>query len=167
MTKYIFPLLLFAAPCFADVKLPKILGSNMVLQRESDVRIWGWADAGERIRVACDWRDTVLETTADKDGKWEISLTTGKAGGPHKITIIGKNRIQLEEVLFGEVWIGSGQSNMEMPLVKVSGAYTGIKDFKKEVAEANYPEIRLFQAGNFSSKELLDDVEFGITMYTC
>ncbi|MBP88547.1 MAG: sialate O-acetylesterase [Planctomycetaceae bacterium] len=81
------------------------------------------------------------------------------------MTVSGENEVELEDILFGEVWIGSGQSNMEMPLVKVSGAYTGIKDFEKEVTAADYPEIRLFQAGNFSSKEPLDDVESGITMY--
>lgn len=102
---------------------------------------------------------------AGADGKWAISINTGEAGGPHTMTIAGKNSLRLEQILFGEVWIGSGQSNMEMPLVRVSGAYTGIKHVQKEVAEANYPEIRLFQAGNYSSKEPLDDVQSGITMY--
>jgi len=145
--------------------MPKVLGSNMVLQRDTEVKIWGWADAGEEIRVTCDWRDTEASVTADADGKWAVSIKTGEAGGPYAMTIVGNNSVRLEEILFGEVWIGSGQSNMEMPLIKVSGAYTGIKDAEKEVAEANYPEIRLFQAGNFSSKEPLDDVQTGITMY--
>jgi len=137
----------------------------MVLQRDSEVKIWGWADAGEEIRVTCDWLDTQASVTADADGKWAVSIKTGEGGGPHTMTIAGKNSLRLEQILFGEVWIGSGQSNMEMPLIKVSGAYTGIKDAEKEVTEANYPEIRLFQAGNFSSKEPLDDVQTGITMY--
>ena len=166
MTKYLVAaLLLCAAPCQADVRLPKILASNMVLQRESDVKIWGWADADELVNVTCDWLDTKATAKADADGKWQVSLKTGAAGGPHTITIAGKNSIKLEQVLFGDVWIGSGQSNMEMPLVKVSGAYTGIKDAAKEVAAAEYPQIRLFQAGNFSSKEPLDDVQPGISMY--
>lgn len=166
MPKYLCALLLLAAtPCQADVRLPKIIGSHMVLQRESDVKLWGWAEPGERVRVACDWRDTVFETTADAAGTWEVDLKTGKAGGPHKISIMGGNTIELDQILFGEVWIGSGQSNMEMPLIKVSGAYTGIDDFEREVAEARHPQIRLFQAGNFSSVEPLDDVKTGITMY--
>jgi len=166
MTKYLATALVFcAAPCLADVRLPKILGSNMVLQRDSVVRIWGWADAGEEICVTCDWLDTKKNVSADADGKWQVDIKTGEAGGPHTMTIAGKNNILLQQILFGEVWIGSGQSNMEMPLVKVSGAYTGIKDAAQEVAEATYPEIRLFQAGNFSSKEPLDDVQPGITMY--
>jgi sialate O-acetylesterase len=166
MTKYLVTaLVLCAAPCLADVRLPKILGSNMVLQRDSEVTIWGWSDAGEEVRVTCDWLDTAARVDADADGKWQVSIKTGEAGGPHSMTIAGKNSITLEQILFGQVWIGSGQSNMEMPLVAVSGAYTSIKDSATEVAEAKYPEIRIFQAGNFSSKEPLDDVESGISMY--
>ena len=166
MMKYLVTVLvLFASPCLADVRLPKILGSNMVLQRNSVVKIWGWADAGEEVRVTCDWLDAQTSFTANPDGKWQVSVRTGDAGGPHVMIIVGKNRIQLERILFGEVWIASGQSNMEMPLTAVSGAYTGIKDAAKEVAEANHPGIRLFQVGNFSRKEPLDDVQEGITMY--
>lgn len=166
MLKYLATtLVLFAAPCVAEVRLPKILNSKMVLQRESTVKIWGWAEPDEVVTVTCDWLGTVWSVKADADGKWLIRIKTAEAGGPHVMTIAGENTIKLEDILFGEVWIGSGQSNMEMPLVKVSGAYTGIKDAEKEVAEADYPEIRLFQSGNFSSKEPLDDVESGISMY--
>ncbi|MFV1969182.1 MAG: hypothetical protein ACC628_27490, partial [Pirellulaceae bacterium] len=166
MTKYcVTVFVLLAAPCLADVRLPKILSSNMVLQRDSEVKIWGWANADEEIRVTCDWADTKESVKADAGGNWQVRLKTGKAGGPHTMTIAGKTSIRLEQILFGEVWIASGQSNMEMPLIQVSGAYTGIKDAAKEVADANYPEIRLFQVGNFSSKEPLDDVQSGITMY--
>lgn len=158
-------LLLFATPCAADVRLPKVLASHMVLQRDSDVKLWGWAEPGEEVVVSGDWQDEKATTKADAEGKWSVTLKTGEAGGPHRITVAGKNSIELEDVLFGEVWLASGQSNMEMPLVSVSGAYTGIQDFAKEVAEANHPEIRLFQAGNFSSQEPLDDVQPGIEMY--
>lgn len=158
-------LLLCAVPCLADVRLPKVLGSKMVLQRDSDVKIWGWADPGEDVEVAGEWLRTKASGRADTDGKWQVRIPTGKAGGPHTITITGKNTVQLDDILFGEVWIGSGQSNMEMPLVETSRAYTGIKDSAREVAEATYPEIRLFQAGNFSSKEALEDVEGGQGMY--
>ncbi|MDA1013863.1 MAG: sialate O-acetylesterase [Planctomycetota bacterium] len=161
----LFAVLLNALPGAADVRLPKILGSNMVLQRESEVKIWGWADPDETVVVTVDWLDFQSTTKADADGNWDVSLKSGKPGRPHVMTIAGKNRIKLEDILFGEVWLASGQSNMEMPLIKVSGAYTGIENSAQEVAKANYPEIRLFQAGNFSSKTPLDDVETGITMY--
>ncbi len=158
-------ILLFASPIFADVRLPKILGSNMVLQRQSEVKIWGWADPGEAVSIKGDWQTTAATAEADADGNWHVNIMTGEAGGPHTITITGKNSIKLDDILFGEVWVGSGQSNMEMPLVKVSGAYTGIKGAEEEVAAAKYSQIRLFQVGNFSSKVPLDDVETGISMY--
>ncbi|MCF7956702.1 MAG: sialate O-acetylesterase [Phycisphaerae bacterium] len=158
--------LLFVSLSAADVRLAAVLGSNMVMQRETKANIWGWADPGEKITVGTSWQSFPIKpATADKDGKWKIAVNTPAAGGPYKITIKGKNTITLENILIGEVWLASGQSNMEMPLVKVSNSYTGIKDSEKEVAAANYPEIRLFQVGNFSSKEPLDDVGPGIEMY--
>ena len=156
---------LISTPALADVRLPKILGSHMVLQRESMVTIWGWADPGEAVSVAGDWLQTAQRTKAGDDGRWRVRIQTGPAGGRHTLTISGGNTVKLDDVLFGEVWIASGQSNMEMPLIKVSGAYTGIKDFQREVSAAGHPEIRLFQAGNFSSKTPLEDVESGISMY--
>jgi len=159
-------LAMFAAPASAEVRLPKILASKMVLQRESSVRIWGHAKPGENVRVSCDWLDSLQKTVADEQGAWEVTLQTKQAGGPHTITVQGAdNKVVLEDILFGEVWIGSGQSNMEMPLIKVSGAYTAINNSAEEVAQAKHPMIRLFQAGNFSSKEPLEDVESGIVMY--
>jgi sialate O-acetylesterase len=158
-------LALVTSSCFADVRLPKVLGSGMVLQRNSRIQIWGWADVGEQVTLKCSWLDEQQHATTNGNGQWSVELATAKAGGPHRITIVGQNEIALDDILFGEVWLASGQSNMEMPLVKVSGAYTGINDSSKEVESANYPEIRLFQVGNFSSKESLDDVERGISMY--
>ena len=156
---------LTAAPVLADVRLPKILGSHMVLQRNAEVTIWGWADAGEAVSVGGDWLQTPKRTKAGDDGRWRVRVQTGPAGGPHTLTISGDNTVKLDDVLFGEVWIASGQSNIEMSLIKVSGAYTGIQDTQGEVAAASHPRIRLFQAGNFSSKTPLEDVESGISMY--
>lgn len=166
MTKYlVIALAFYAAPCLADIRLPKVLSSNMVLQRDSELNIWGWADAGEEVRVSCSWLDATVSVKADLDGNWQVGVKTGEAGGPHSVTVAGDNTIQLEQVLFGEVWLASGQSNMEMPLAEVSGAYTGINEAAKEVQESKFPEIRLFQVGNFSSKEPIEDVESGIGMY--
>ena len=157
--------LLFATPGPADVRLPRVLQSHMVLQRHSQVRIWGWAEPDETVTVTADWINEKTTTTAGAEGTWQVTLQTTEAGGPHVITVAGRNTITLDDVLFGEVWLASGQSNMEMPLVRVSGAYTGIRDSAQEVADADYPQIRLFQVGNFSSKEPSDDVQHGITMY--
>ncbi|MCH2203741.1 MAG: sialate O-acetylesterase [Fuerstiella sp.] len=165
MKYWLLIFLLFTHTCAADVILPKIIGSGMVLQRDSEVSIWGWADAGEEVAVSTDWLDEASSVTTDADGNWQVRLQTVEAGGPHTITVSGINTITLDDILFGEVWIGSGQSNMEMPLVEVSDAYTGIRDAVREVEQATFPEIRLFQVGNFSSQEPLEDVESGIAMY--
>ncbi len=157
--------LLCTSPCLADVRLPKILGSGMVLQRDSSVAVWGWADPDEQVTVTADWLEDARTTTAGDDGSWRVQIQTQEAGGPHSLTIAGNNTLQLDNILFGEVWIGSGQSNMEMPLTHVSGAYTGILNAEQEIADADFPQVRLFQVGNFSSREPLDDVESGIEMY--
>ena len=156
---------LIATPSVADVRLPRTISSRMVLQRHSEARIWGWAEPDETVTVTANWLNEKATTTAGAEGTWQVTLQTGEAGGPHVITIDGRNTITLDDVLFGDVWLASGQSNMEMPLVNVSGAYTGIKDSATEVANADYPQIRLFQVGNFSSRDPLDDVEPGISMY--
>jgi len=150
---------------FADVELPKILDSGMVLQRNSQVHLWGWADPGESITIQGDWLKRVYKTNANRSGSWKVAIPTKEAGSGHSITIFGKNTIKLTDILFGEVWIGSGQSNMEMPLAAVSNAYTGVSNSDTEIAAASLPNIRLFQVGNYSSQEPLDDVEEGIVMY--
>ncbi|MCP4171470.1 MAG: hypothetical protein GY758_11925, partial [Fuerstiella sp.] len=112
-TRILVALLVSATSIFAEVRLPKILQSHMVLQRNSDVQLWGQATPGESVSVSGDWLDTVANTFADKEGNWQLQLRTGDAGGPHRVTIQGGNTITLNDVLFGEVWLASGQSNME------------------------------------------------------
>ncbi len=97
----------------ADVRLPSLFSSNMVLQRSVSVSVWGWADDGENVTVK--FRNQKVSTKA-KQGKWSLKLSSLKAGGPDVFTVSGKNSIELTNVLVGEVWICSGQSNMEWPL---------------------------------------------------
>ncbi len=150
----------------ADVRLPALVSDNMVLQQNSEVNVWGWAEPNEKVNVKASWQWIFSKSIrADKDGNWKISLKTPKAGGPHEIMIKAGNTIKLKNILTGEVWIASGQSNMEMPLKPISKAYTGIMDYEEEIANADYPGIRLFQVGNFSSKEPLEDVEPGVNVY--
>lgn len=166
MMKYFFVFAMsLVAPCFGEVRLPHVIGSHMVLQRSSEVTIWGWAEPDENVTAHADWLDADVATQANQSGQWRMVLRTNESIGPHSLTLRGNNTIELNDVMFGEVWLASGQSNMEMPLVKVSNAYTGIKDSKAEVADADYPNIRLFQVGNYSSNEPLDDVQPGIVMY--
>lgn len=167
LTVVIVIALTLTAYALAEVKLPALVSDNMVLQQQTECNIWGWADPGEKVNVKASWQWFFgKSTTAGSDGKWKLSIKTPKASNaPRTITIKAANTIKLENILIGEVWVGSGQSNMEMPLTSVSNAYTGIKDSAKEIAAANYPEIRLFQVGNFSSKEPLYNVKPGIKMY--
>ena len=123
-------------PARADVKLPKVIGSHMVLQRERPLPIWGWADGGEEVTVTLG--ETKVSTKADAQGNWKVVLPAVAADGKaHSMTVSGKNKIELEDILIGEVWLGSGQSNMKMGI--------GVCDKAKEqIAAANYPKIRLF-----------------------
>lgn len=120
---------------FGNVVLPHIIGSGMVLQRNAPVVVWGWADANERVSVQ--FSSKTLNTRADKLGNWKLVFPSMEAGGPYEMIIKGKNTIRLSDILIGEVWICSGQSNMEWPL---SEAENGMQ----EVGTADYPEIRLF-----------------------
>jgi len=109
-----FAIILFSSVLNAQVKLPALLSNNMVMQRNSGVKIWGWASPGEVVKVSGDWFDSLIKTTTDNNGKWELTLQTGDAGGPHFLVLEGTNKIKLENILFGEVWVCSGQSNMEL-----------------------------------------------------
>lgn len=141
-------LALGVAICHADIILPKIFGDHMVLQRGMDAPIWGKAEPGEEIQVRADWRSRPAATTAGPDGRWRVKLPTPKPGGPHTITITGKNEIVLRDVLVGDVWVCSGQSNMEMPVGNFGPGYDGVDNWQEELKSASQPNIRLFTVPN-------------------
>lgn len=136
--KYLFFLCLFlavsAVAARADVKLPAVIADGMVLQQGIDVPVWGWADDGESVSVE------ILKqkvTAVAVGGKWMVKLKPLKAGGPFEMVIAGKNKIEFKNVLVGEVWICSGQSNMQWSLRQSDNG-------DAEIAKANYSMIRLF-----------------------
>ncbi|MFO7616855.1 MAG: sialate O-acetylesterase [Bacteroidales bacterium] len=129
---------------FGQVRLPSVIGSHMVLQQMSEVPLWGWAKPGESVTVLTSWDGRVVTCKADAEGKWRVNVTTPTAGGPYSIKISAKNKIHLEDILIGEVWLCSGQSNMEMPLRGWPEYGDLINDSDAEIEAANYPEIRLF-----------------------
>lgn len=100
----------------AKVSLPGIISDNMVLQQNSETALWGKAEAGAKVAVKAGWLDKSLETYADKDGKWKIRISVPDAGGPYSIEFNDGESTVIENVLIGEVWLCSGQSNMEMPM---------------------------------------------------
>ncbi len=126
-------LVLVAPSLEAEVRLPSVIGDNMVLQRGEPVPVWGWDTAGTKVTVTIG--ETVATATAGADGRWTVYLPTMKAGGPHEITVKGTSEATIKNVLVGEVWFCSGQSNMEWR-VKQSN------DAEKEIAAAKYPRIR-------------------------
>ncbi len=126
---------------FAEVKLPRVFGSNMVLQRDMPAPIWGWAATGEEVSVSLSDQnaETVHTDTvkADEKGNWKVVLPATPAGGPYTLNVAGSNTIKLTDILFGEVWVCSGQSNMEWPV-------NASNNREEEIAAADYPNIRLF-----------------------
>ena len=117
----------------AETKLPSILGENMVLQRDQPLPIWGWENPGEKVTVSLDGHK--LTTRADDQGQWMVALPAMKAGGPHRLTVSGSSTITLKNILIGEVWLCSGQSNMEWTVAKSN-------DAEKEIAAGQHPRIR-------------------------
>ncbi|WP_321519418.1 glycoside hydrolase family 88 protein [uncultured Bacteroides sp.] len=128
----------------ATVKLPSIFSDNMVLQENTQVSIWGKASANEKITVTNSWNFKRYVTTADADGRWTLKINTPRAAKDQKITVRGENVIQINNVLIGEVWLCSGQSNMEFQVSKAEGWRTGMLNETEEMKDADYPEIRLF-----------------------
>lgn len=123
-------------PCYGVVRLPQLVADGMVLQRDAKVKIWGWADAGEKITV--NFQRKTYHTVTGQRGSWKITLQPMKAGGPYTMEIAGNNRISIKDVLIGDVWFCSGQSNMVLPMERVKEKYPD------EIANANYPQIRNF-----------------------
>ncbi|MCJ7691991.1 MAG: carboxypeptidase-like regulatory domain-containing protein, partial [Sedimentisphaerales bacterium] len=120
----------------ADVRLPALISDNMVLQQQMNVPVWGWAAPGESVTVTGSWDGSNVSTKADPDGRWQVKVKTPKASGPYTLTIKGQNTVRLDNVLIGEVWICSGQSNMEMP---VMGNWAHLNNARTEAKNADYP----------------------------
>jgi sialate O-acetylesterase len=144
--KYIIAVLIgfwtFTPHLLADVKLPAIFSDHMVLQAGVAVPVWGWADPGEEVSVSV--AGQTKTTKADKTGKWMVKLGKLKSGDAVTLTVKGKNSITIADVLVGEVWLGSGQSNMAMTVNRA-------KNFAQEQAAATFPKIRMFKESSGSA----------------
>ena len=125
----------------AQVKLSPLFTDNMVLQQQCDAPIWGETAPGRQVKVVTSWDGATYQAVADKEGKWKLALHTPTAGGPYCITLDdGTERRTLQNVMIGEVWLCSGQSNMEMPLY---GDWAHIHHYQEEIAQAQHPDVRL------------------------
>jgi sialate O-acetylesterase len=129
-------ILLLPAYMLANVRLPVLVSDGMILQRDTKIIIWGWAAPGEKVQVKFEKR--VFRTVTDSAGNWKVSLPPMKAGGPYTMEVKGNNTITINNILFGDVWFCSGQSNMVLNMERVKEKYPD------DIASANFPEIRNF-----------------------
>lgn len=137
-----------STPLHADIRLPALIDHHMVIQRNAEYPVWGWADPGEKVTVAFNGQKG--GATAGPDSVWRVSLKPMKAGGPFEMRIAGKNRITLHNILIGDVWVCSGQSNMEWPV-----KYSANPDM--EIRNGTHPKIRLFEVRKDGYPDPLDD----------
>src|SRR5580700_7685140 len=121
---------------FSQIKLPRLVSDSMILQRDKKIKIWGWATTGEKIAI--NFNDKKYNTIADGSGRWAITLHSMKAGGPYTMEIVASNHITLKNILIGDVWVCSGQSNMELPMERLKDKYPDV------IATAGNPNIRQF-----------------------
>ncbi|MCD6598540.1 MAG: hypothetical protein J7L04_12675, partial [Bacteroidales bacterium] len=143
----------------SQIRLPSVLQSNMVLQRQSEVVLWGWSQPGESFKLRLSWQKDKITVVADSLGMWEVKIKTGEAGDPVSILFKGKkNKIELENILFGEVWLCSGQSNMEFTLKMLGGWDSEFyKEDKKDFLNNDYSDIRLFTVKKNAANEPEND----------
>ncbi|MEO8852178.1 MAG: sialate O-acetylesterase [Ginsengibacter sp.] len=151
-TQFLLILLFVSTAAIANVHLPKLFSDGMVLQRNQKILLWGWADAGKRIRVI--FKKQIKTAITDKTGKWKVYLNPEPAGGPYQLKVTGENTVTINNILIGDVWVCSGQSNMEFPLALSLNA-------KEEIKNANYPFIRQFNVPKVSSLQPENDFKGG------
>ena len=143
---------------FAQIKLPAIISSEMVLQRDAQVNLWGWSQPDELITVKTSWNGETSSTKSDSKGRWQIAIKTNDKRGSQKIIITSsKDEKVLEDILLGEVWLCSGQSNMGMSLKGNKGQ--PVFDATDAILKSNNNQIRLFQVKVNGAKEPLNDVK--------
>ncbi|MET0244254.1 MAG: sialate O-acetylesterase [Flavitalea sp.] len=146
-------LILSCAQGFANIRLPQVLSDNMVLQRNSKTHLWGWAAPAEKILITTSWNKHTDTVIATGNATWTIQIPTPEAGGPFTITFAGQNTIELKNILIGEVWVCSGQSNMEW------STFQNNKDIVDELPKSANDMIRLFQVPKSTSDNIQDDLQ--------
>ncbi|TZF83005.1 sialate O-acetylesterase [Pedobacter sp. BS3] len=137
----------------ANVTLPAIFSDGMVLQQQSDVALWGKSDAGKSVTVTTSWNNKTYQVNPAKGGRWKVKVKTPAAGGPYTVRISDGSEIVLSDVLIGEVWLASGQSNMEMPLKGFKNQ--PVANSEQVISASENPQIRFFNVENVSWKKPL------------
>lgn len=152
-------IVLVLSSAWAQIKLPAIVSSNMVLQRNAEINLWGWSKPGEQLSIEASWADEKQSIKADKEGKWQLKLKTSDIRGAQQIIISSRSeKVVLDNVLLGEVWLCSGQSNMEQPVKGFLGQPT--YGSTESLLNSNNSNIRLFTIRNHGSKQPLDNPKY-------
>ncbi len=148
---YILSLLLVicCAETKAGIRLPSLISDHMVLQQNTTVTLWGWADKGTSVNIKASWSKKIHSVVTAADGGWRLVISTPKADGKeHNLSFTAGDTITVKHILLGEVWLASGQSNMEFYLGKGAGWRTGVIDYEREIAAADHPAIRMIEVPN-------------------
>ncbi|TDW52809.1 sialate O-acetylesterase [Flavobacterium sp. 270] len=160
--------ILITASTFSQIKLPRLISDNMILQRDTKVNIWGWASPKEKVEL--DFNHKTYKTTTSEDGKWTIVLPSQKAGGPYEMTLKASNTIVLKNILFGDVWLCSGQSNMELPMDRLKDKYKDViaKSENTNIRQFLVPDQYYFKNENsdFSSGEWIAATPTSVLQFT-
>ena len=159
----ILSFLVSSSLAFAKIELPPMFSNNMVLQQQTEAPIWGKATPLKTVKVVTSWNNETYAVKSDKEGKWKLKVKTPVAGGPYSITISDGKRIKLENIMIGEVWICSGQSNMEM---QVEG-WGKVNNYQEEIRNADYPDIRFLQVERGKSTSPLSEIKAGSGWMQC
>ncbi len=138
-------LIIGSLPAFGQVRLPKLVGDGMVLQRNTDARLWGWAKPGEDVTIR--FLGKTYSTVTKENGHWSVMLSPMNAGGPYSMQIDASNHIVLNNIMIGDVWVCSGQSNMQLPMIRVRLKY------RELIAKSDNPNIREFIVPNMYNFE--------------
>ncbi|OXA81098.1 sialate O-acetylesterase [Flavobacterium sp. 270] len=141
---------MFAVNAWCKISLPGFVSDGMVLQRDAKLPIWGWADSGEKITVR--FQKQVKTAITGKDGKWHLNLDPVSSGGPYTIEFLGKNKIEVKNVLVGDVFLATGQSNMEFTTYSVTNS-------RDEILKANFPDIHFFRAALNVANQPIDTLK--------
>lgn len=152
----LFVFIISVSASFGKVSLPNIFGNHMVLQQKSQVPLWGNAKANALLSIVTSWNKKGYVTKANAEGKWKLNIATPQAGGPYEISISDGEKLILKDVLIGEVWVCSGQSNMEMTL---KGNSSPILNASEIILNADNPNLRLFRVGRAASASPLTDLK--------
>ncbi|HEX4808374.1 MAG TPA: sialate O-acetylesterase [Bryobacteraceae bacterium] len=163
-TAPILALLGLSVTAKAEVRLPKILSSHAVLQRDQPLHIWGFSDPNEKVSASI--AGVTQSTIADASGDWSVYLPPMHAGGPFELTVAGTNKIVLDDILIGDVWFASGQSNMEMPLNGFPGSAV-VKNAAEEIKNANQPNLRLLFIPHAATTYPLNDIQGDAAWSVC